>query len=153
MKWNICNPKPRALTLALALASFLLALPTTAHAQSPGAICNHSAILTTTSSGPQQMIAAPTATQQVHICAVFFAVSQGSSVSTFGLVSGTGTNCGTGQANVTPQWPGGAASAVQYWYQNPGPSAAMNVPYGNAVCLNLSAAPTTASVQILYSLY
>lgn len=151
MKWNICTPKTKTLALMLALLSTFMSLPS--HAQSPSISCSLNAQLTTTSSGVQQIIAAPATTQKLHICNVWFAVSQGSSVSTFGLVSGTGTNCGTGQTALTPQWPGGAASTVQYYAQNPGPSAAIPAPYGGAVCVNFSAAPTTASVQILYSLY
>jgi hypothetical protein len=138
-------------TTRLLLITALL-YPLAAMAQGPGAVCNQSAIFSTTSTGVQQVISAPGVPQSVRICSVYFQVIQGTAAANFGLVAGTGTNCGTGQANLTGAWTG-VASTIQGYTQEPGPSAAIKAPAGKAVCLNLSAAPTAANVQILYAVY
>lgn len=140
--------KQMLMCLAFAFCSLV------AVAQSPGTICNKSAILSTSTSGVQQIIAAPAnpTPQSVHVCDVYFDLVQGATPANFGLVYGTGSNCGTGQANLTAQWIG-VASSFQGFVQEPGPSAALFVPNNNAVCFDLTAAPTGAAVQVLYAIY
>lgn len=63
--------------------------------------CNQSAIYDASTNGATRLITAKT-NKQVLICG--FALFGGGTANV-GLVTGTGTNCGTGQANVTPQFP------------------------------------------------
>lgn len=114
--------------------------------------CTQNAILTTMSSGAQQIIAAPASGHQIRICAIYFQINQKATPANFGLVQGTGSNCGTGQANLTPQWIGVGGSVQSYTQEIP-TNTALFATTVNAVCLNLSAAPTNASVQILWDTY
>src|SRR5574337_2008002 len=114
--------------------------------------CTQNAILSTTSSGVQQVIAAPTGSHQIRICAIYFQVTQQSTPANFGLVQGTGVNCATSQAQVTPRWTG-IASAIQTYTQEIPTNTSIFLTAGYAACLNLSAAPKNANIQILWDTY
>lgn len=152
---------------SLLIFAFVLLLCSLAVAQAPPEVrCNQFAVIdNATASGAAQVIAAPAAgpviflndgtttagpTARVHVCAVSIMVTQTATPATFGLVYGTGTNCATGQNNLTPQW-AGTASAKDIWNITLGGEAPLVVPMGNAVCLKLSAAVTKGQVLVIYS--
>lgn len=120
-----------------------------------------------TATANAQIIAAPTAsstiqsfngvstsvttTKSIKVCSVFISVKQAAGAADFNLISGTGTNCGTGAANVTtPKF--GTASVVDNFQQEYGQGTYLVVPAGKALCLKVSATPTNASATILYRL-
>jgi hypothetical protein len=117
--------------------------------------CNHSTNYASASlTASTQLIAVPTNIPglAIHICSYTVLVSQGSTAVTFGLVSGTGTACATGNALVTPLYPGIASSGQQVSevYDADG---ALNIPAGTNLCLQLSGAPTGAVVHITWAAY
>lgn len=122
------------------------------HAQVYGPYaCSKTAIATTTSSGTTAILAADQ--RSIRICNVYIQVVQpGSAPANFGLVSGTGLACATGQANVTGQWLG-VANSTQSFTQVTAPNVATFVGGGNGLCLKLSTAPTGAVVQVTYEYY
>lgn len=133
-----------------------------------GAACPLSAqIADDTSSGALQIVAIPTIAQtyvyingvktanpntpQIHVCSVRIRVFQAGTPANYGLVTGTGTNCATGQANVTPQWKGTASvtdTFDEYFGDQTGPI----VPTGSALCFLLSAAPTHSQLLLTYGI-
>ncbi len=94
----------------LVVAALLVAgLCSPAFAQLTGPIyCNQSAAYDAATNGATRLITAKT-NKQVLICGF---VLFGGGTANVGFVSGTGTNCGTGQANVTPQFALTAQSGV-----------------------------------------
>jgi len=94
----------------LLVAALLVAgLCSPAFAQLSGPIyCNQSSIYDAATNGTTRLITAKT-NKQVLICGF---VLFGGGTANVGLVSGTGTNCGTNQANVTPKFPLAAQSGV-----------------------------------------
>jgi hypothetical protein len=98
----------------------------------------------------------PTSTQinskRIRICNVSFRVKQAAGAANFGLTTGTGTNCGTGSASLTPQWYG-TASVVDEKTINYGSDGAVLVPTAKDLCFALSAAPTNAQIAISYAVY
>jgi hypothetical protein len=128
--------------------------------------CTLSGLLATATANAQ-IIAAPTATsvtqfingastsitttKSIKVCSVFVSVKQAAGAADFNLISGTGTNCATGAANVTtPKF--GTASVVDNFQQEYGQGSYLVVPAGKALCLKVSATPTNASATILYKL-
>jgi hypothetical protein len=122
--------------------------------------------LTITASGTTEIIPVPTgitipiyngagtsvgsaSTPKIIICSAQIQVNQAVGAADFGLVTGTGTACATGQANLTPQWQGTASvkERVDFLY---GSGAPLIAPAGKAVCLKLSAAPTGARILLTY---
>lgn len=109
-----------------------------------------------TTSGSTQLIAAPANAQfpywSIRICAYTIAITETATPATWGLTYGTGTNCGTGNAKVTPQWPGVASAFLSdgrvYGGGSTGPI--LSLPAGTALCLTLGGAVTSATVQVLY---
>lgn len=95
---------------------------------------------------------AVTATSSIRICGVELRVNQTSSAADYGLVTGTGTNCGTGQANLTPQWKG-TISVIEIMDRNYNAQAPLTAPAGKDVCVKLSAAPTGALAIIRYGYF
>lgn len=86
--------------LALALTA-LLSASTPVHAQFSGSVhCNQSAIYDTNTNGATRLVTAKSG-KQILICGF---VLFGGGTANVGFVSGTGTNCGSSQANVTPQF-------------------------------------------------
>lgn len=114
-----------------------------------GFACGANPIVTTTSSGAIQIIAAG---KTIRICSVVFQVSQSASPVDFSLVTGTGTNCGTGQAQLTQVFYG-SASIIQVYSLVYGDSSPLNVVGNTAVCLLLSGVPTKASAQVSYEYF
>ncbi len=146
-----------------------------AHSQvvgGPSAPCPSSAIINSdTSAGALQAIAAPVGGGRpvftdagginpptiiggfaIHICSVEMMVVQTGTPSSFGLVTGTGANCATGTANLTPQW-AGTASVKDTKTTVYTRDAALAAPANAAVCLNLSATPTSAQLLVTYIVY
>lgn len=157
----------KTLMLCLIALSILL-LPCGLWAQQQ-VYCPLSAILVTTSTGAIQVIAVPTTPTSrtiflgstptsdtstapaIKICSVSIRVKQpGSAPADFGLVQGTGSNCATGQTNLTPQWYG-TISVIDSYDKTFGGTGPLIAKKGNAVCLKDSAAPTSASVLINYA--
>jgi len=89
--------------------------------------------------------------KSIKICAWIINVKQTTGAADFGLVYGTGTNCGTGTTNVTPQF-FGTASVQEKQQQEYSPGSWLIVPPGKDVCVAVSAAPTNVRAAILYRL-
>lgn len=89
--------------------------------------------------------------KSIKICAFKIDVKQTTTAADFGLVFGTGTNCGTGTTNITDQ-AFGTASVVDKSQQEYGPGAWLIVPPGKDVCVAVSAAPTNVRATALYRL-
>lgn len=151
------------LTLACALGAV---------AQNPtSSRCPLSTIVTDdTSSGNLQIIAVPTITNTyvytgqppvrtlnpnqptIHICSVKAVLVQTTTAANYGLVTGTGSNCATGAANLTPQWIG-TVSVREVWDQYFGDQAGPVTPAATAVCWKLSAAPTHSQLLVTYGIW
>ena len=114
--------------------------------------CTQTALASTTSSGLTEIVPL-SAGKKVRICAAYVNVVQpGASPGDFGLATGTGTACATGTANLTQQWQG-TAGAIQGFTQQTPDGVIFEGPSGAAVCLKMSAAPTSAKAQVLYDYY
>lgn len=123
---------------------------TVAHAQVYAPYtCNQTAVIGPVTATTRLVTAG---VQAVRICSVDIQVAQASSASDWGLVYGTGTNCGTGQGAFTPMWAGSASAKDSWTYRDP-PYSAWFAPGAKDVCLKLSGTPTAANVLVLYSLY
>jgi hypothetical protein len=154
-------------TLSLCLLA-ALAVPAFAQNAQPVQCPLHagSTLASITASGATQIIAIPTqvappifingtatvnpAKPRIAICAVQIMVQQAGTAADYGLVTGTGTNCATGQVNLTPQWFGTASVKETRDFLNGG-TAPLVTPPGTAVCLKLSNAPTGAKILIFYN--
>jgi hypothetical protein len=144
LKWFLAS----ALTLAAAGCA------QTAAAQTQNTCNNAQIYASATLTANTQVITVPTNISglAVHICSYALQISQTSTAVTFGLVSGTGSVCATGQALVTPKYLG-ATSAVQLVAESFSAGSALNVPAGQNVCLVLSGTPTGAVVRITWAAY
>lgn len=158
----------RKLSCLFILACSLLALPAFAQ-QNAGTVplCSLTAISGATNTATFQVIAAPPAAtntqfingtptavsiaQAIEICGVYISIKQTTTAADFKIVSGTGTNCATGQANVTSLF-FGTVSVIDPKNIEPGTSAFIRLPKATAACLFLSAAPTNAQITIVYRL-
>lgn len=152
----------------LLLLPLLALFCSVSHADTLASLCNQTAIVSNDIAvGPTQIIAAPppstlwvnsppTATSRnlagVHICSVDLAVTSGATAVSYGLVTGTGTNCAIGTANLTPQW-FGVASQKDRWNSYLAENTYLVAPAGKAVCLNLSAVPTNAQALVVYGVW
>jgi hypothetical protein len=150
------------------LALLLVAVPAFAQAArtDTAPTCTLSALLNSVTA-TTEIVAAPSASttavfingvstsvskaKAIQICSVNVLVNQAVGAADFGLIYGTGTNCGTGGTNLTPQWVG-TASVKETWAFSGSSSDVIAAPAGKAVCLKLSAAPTKAQVLITYRL-
>lgn len=95
-----------------------------------GVSCGRAKIYDASTSGATQLVAAGSS---IYICGFSFFAGGTVNVS---LVSGTGTNCATGQASITP--------AFQFTAQTGFSDASsffrgLTVPYNTALCINTSA--------------
>lgn len=97
------------------------------------------------------IVAIPTG-KRIRICHITYRVVQGVAAADFGLKTGTGTNCGTGTANLTPQW-AGVASITETMTILYGSDGSVLVPAGKDLCFALSAAPTKAQISISYGVW
>jgi hypothetical protein len=152
------------------LITLLLAASFACAQKSPISACSlHAIVASDTSSGALEMIPIPTQgvnyiyvngsrvvnprSPSIHICSLEIRVKQpGSAPASFGLVTGTGTNCATGQASLTTQWAGTISVTDSWspqWASDIGPVA----PAGTAVCLLLSTAPTAAQAYVTYGVF
>lgn len=122
-------------TLLLALA-FLLGT-SSAFAQQKSCSGQAPISITAGSSGTFQIVAGA-ANQNIRICHVSFSSSAAVNVS---FVAGTGSNCGTGTANLS-----GAFQNLVTFSLTPGPAAGFTAGAGNSVCLVLSGAATVGGV-------
>jgi hypothetical protein len=104
-------------------------------------------VLNVTASGKTLLVAA--AGKQIRVCAVYFSVVQGNTLATFGLVAGNSTACSTNVENVTLPWDG-VANSLQEGGQEIPSNAMLTATAGKDLCLNLSAAPVSATVQVVY---
>jgi hypothetical protein len=147
-KW--IGEKVKSILTALCFAAGLLA--------QPGPVANSGCTKqyvasTITSSGATQLIGLPSSPiNYTRICAVDLQVIQGSTAANFGLVSGTGSACATNQNSLTAAWQG-VAGAIQTYSRTVPVNVGWFVPAGQALCLNLSSAPTNAAVTIWYDSY
>ena len=89
--------------------------------------------------------------KSMKICAYIIDVKQPASPGDFGLIYGTGTNCGTGTTNVTPQF-FGTASVNQRAQQEYSNGTWLIVPPGKDLCVQVSAAVTNIRATVLYRL-
>ena len=128
----------------------------------------HAIVADDTSSGALQVIPLPTITNTyvwingvrtlnpnaptIHICSIKAVIVQTTTAANYDLVTGTGTNCGTGTAALTPLWVG-TVSVRETWDQPLGDQAGIVAPSGTAVCWNLSAAPTHSQVLLTYGIW
>lgn len=87
--------------ISIVLAAILLIASHSAFAQNQvgGQGCNQSAFYDAATSGLTQIIPAPSASQVTYICGYTISSTAAESVN---LDQGTGTNCGTGTAELTP---------------------------------------------------
>jgi hypothetical protein len=150
----------------LILMVLVLSPPVMAQQTGANAVCPLSVVLNTATANTQ-LIAAPAANttvtyingtpttvskgKAVHICNMTIVVKQAVGAANFGLISGTGTVCATGTANLTPQYLG-TASVVEKVQEHFNADGALVAPAGKAVCLKLSATPTDAQVLITYNI-
>ena len=107
-------------------------------------LCEKTAIVNSASAGPTQIIAG-VAGQSVRICSVNISSGTAEAID---LQQGTGTNCGTGNAQLTGLFHIGANGAAAMNYPNVG---LVTTP-SRAVCLHLSGANQTDGT-ITYSQY
>lgn len=158
----------RKLSVLLLICSLLACLPAFAQ-QNAGTVplCSLTAVSGATNTATFQVIAAPPTvsntqfingtptavniSQAIEICGVYISIKQTATPADFRIVSGTGSNCGTGQANVTSTF-FGTASVIDSKQLEPGTSAFIRLPKATAACLFLSAAPTNAQITIVYRL-
>ncbi|MEQ1949022.1 MAG: hypothetical protein ABL995_17655 [Bryobacteraceae bacterium] len=127
------------------------AVPTTANytgANSSGNLtgivaCDSSALLTVSTATTTQTIAL-SAGKSIYVCAM---VINGGGTTTAKLVTGTGTNCGTGQSNLTPTFNLVAGSAVSL---GNGLGVLFKTASGGALCVTNSAAQA-ANVFVVYT--
>ena len=127
-------------------------LPTASMPTVQAQTCSQIALVDTTASGLKEIVPL-SAGKKVRLCAVFINVVQPSaSPADFGLATGTGSNCGGATASLTQQWQG-VISTIQSFTQQTADGVLFEGPISNAVCLQTSAAPTSAKVQVIYDYY
>jgi hypothetical protein len=126
------------LRLLAAVAALLLWCPGLFAQGTSTGVCSGQAAISVAAAGTSQIVPLVTG-QQIRICHL----SLSSSVAiTVQLVSGTGSNCGTGTANIT-----GAYQNVVTFAISPGPVAGPFAPSGAAVCLVITGtSPTVGGV-------
>ncbi len=106
----------------------------------PVVFCQQSAIYDASTNGATQLVAL-VAGQSVRVCGFDLFAAGTASVS---LVSGTGTNCGTGQAQVTPAF----QLTTQTGIVDPGRTVrGLNGPAGAALCLLTSAGVAVQAIE------
>ncbi len=94
--------------------------------------CSNSAPIAVSGSGNTELVSL-TASTRIRICHISWSVSDGSALAVK-LTTGTGTNCGTGTADLTGVYTSPAV-ALDF-----GPAAALRGPASNAICANLGSA-------------
>lgn len=132
--------------ILLALATWFLSFP--AYAQQQGAIyCSQNAQYDASTNGSTRIFTAnATSPRQVYICG--YIINVGATATNVQLKYGTGTNCGTGTANITPNFVLPIAANID----DPSPVfRGLLVPAGQDICLVTSAGnPVQAIVYLTY---
>ena len=105
--------------------------------------CDSSALLVVSTATTAQMIALASG-KSIYVCALAI---NGGGATTAKLVYGTGTNCGTGQTNLTPAFTLALASTVSL---GSGVGYLTKTSSGNALCVTNSAA-VAANVFVAYT--
>lgn len=94
----------------------------------PQFVCTSQAPISATGSGNTEIVAL-TAAQVIHVCHISLSAASGVAVK---FTQGTGSNCGTGTADIT-----GAYQNVTTLALDLQPTASMRTGSGNALCINL----------------
>ena len=102
-------------------------------------VCNTPTPLTLTASGNTEIVAL-TAMKSIRICHISLS---GDSTVNVKLTTGTGSNCGTGTADLTGFYNQAVSIALDFQQ-----GAALRAPAGNAVCVNLSGASNWGGVVV-----
>ena len=110
----------------------------------PGQVCNATAVYSASTSGLTQMVAA-VANARVWVCS--YRIVVGAVATNVGLSTGTGSNCGTNTAALTPLWV--LLASGQLLVAEPFGNS-MTTPPGNALCVNTSGA-NAVQVEVRYS--
>jgi hypothetical protein len=106
-------------------------------------LCNSSALLNMSTATTTEIVAL-TSSQSIRVCSWRLMAGGTTNVK---FVRGTGTNCGTGQADVSANWPLTAQAGLS---ANGGFSPIYVVTASNALCVTSSAAVTVA-VEVSYT--
>ena len=137
----------KRLALFLALAAPAFAQRCTQH-------IGVSSLTSTVTTGYTQILApTPGVVGDLHICAVYLSVTQGTTPANFQIKSCNEATCATNPTqNLTPLWSGHASFLDTY---NPQFNADTQLPVlrGNGIYLYLSSAPTAAQIQVFYAFY
>jgi len=88
-------------------------------------------------------VANATASKRYYITAIHMATTTAGTGSSIKLVQGTGTNCGTGQSDLTVTYPNTAVATVVVPVTTP-----IAASTGNAVCATQSATAGTTNIMI-----
>lgn len=153
--------------LLFSLAFILLLLPSGLWAQQQNVMCPLAAGAAQASfTATTRLIIAPTVptsrtiyingvptadlstTPAVHICRVVIQITQTATPADFSLVTGTGTNCATGQAQLTPIFKGTASIQEKFeaFFSGPAP---LNAPKAKDVCVKLATNVPTGVVALI----
>ncbi|HYE86254.1 MAG TPA: hypothetical protein VEA16_07855 [Vicinamibacterales bacterium] len=142
--------KHGAMTLVLVLVCGMLVAAIGAIVESPPAFaqrvqfrdavtCDSSVVVSMATATTTEMVAL-TADQRVHVCGF---VLSGAGATTAKFVRGTGTNCGTGTADVTAPFELGDNTNVSY---GNGVGTVFRLPISQALCVTNSAAVQISGV-------
>jgi hypothetical protein len=107
-------------------------------------VCTNSAAISLSASGNTQIIALSGSTA-IRVCHISLAMA---STVDLKLVRGTGTNCGTGSADMTGVYKSVGSLALDF----PAASGGLRVTAGNALCVNLGSAVTGGGL-VVYAQY
>lgn len=128
----------RWLAAAIAVLCVAVCVSHPGRAETPsGQTCNRSKIYDASTNGATQIVAPGGA---ILVCGYSF-FSAGTV--NFGLVYGTGTNCATGQTNITPAYQFTAQTGMS---DNSPFFRGMNAPPNNGLCVNASAGVAVQAV-------
>jgi hypothetical protein len=105
--------------------------------------CDSSALIVVSTATTSQIVALVSG-KSIYVCALAI---NGGGATTAKLVYGTGTNCGTGQTNLTPAFSLALATTVSL---GGGVGYVTKTPSGNALCVTNSAA-VAANVFVAYT--
>ena len=137
----------------LLLTLWLCLLPALAGAQPVIPQTTASAAISVSTNGTVQLVAAPTlpgpgGTLQAIYVTNWNVIAGGTT--NVQLVSGTGTNCGTGQANVTGNYP---LTAQVGLVVGSGEGVVLAVPAGKALCITTSGGSVAVAGSISYGVF
>jgi hypothetical protein len=114
-------------------------------------VCDTSATLQMTTATTTQIVAL-TSAQTIRVCGFTLTGSTTATATTAKFVSGTGTNCATGQANVTNPYQLAASSTFPGMAYGGALGMIFNAGSANALCITSSAAGTI-TVLVTYTKY